>query len=493
VLLCKQGLTSTTSASCHDRGVQAAADTDRFLAQLPLQLERLAAKHGVPGASVAVQRGGEAVEAVTGVVSTRSGVPVTPDTLFMVQSVTKVLTATLVMQLVDEGLVALEDPVHLHLPEFRTADVAASRRVTVRHLLTHTGGFEGDIWAPTCSGGDALERFVVDLVGRARQDFPPGERFSYCNAGFGVLGRLVEVHRGLTYEKALRAYVAEPLGIGELAFSADQALAFRTAIGHVTNAIDATDAAPRPLRHWAVMPPSNPAAGNQLAMSARGLLAFARVHLQDGRSPGGGTVLAEATAQSMRRRQVDHPAVLGPHSHHGLGWWLERGELVEHAGGSTGVTALLRLAPRHDLAAVVLTNSESGGNLIDELLEPLFADLPGVAPPTPQPAMVPTPTHIDVREYIGTYASRQVRATVSRGDDGRLRLDGIALGDSLAMAALAGITVSDRHHELRGVADDVFLATGDPTGDQKVEFLGRDDRGLARFLFAGGRAIPRTD
>ena len=360
----------------------------------------------------------------------------------MVQSVTKVLTATLVMQLVDEGLVALEDPVHLHLAEFRNADVAASRRVTVRHLLTHTGGFEGDIWAPTSSGGDALERFVVDLVGRARQDFPPGERFSYCNAGFGVLGRLVEVHRGLTYEKALRAYVAEPLGMGELAFSADQALAFRTAIGHVTNAIDATDAAPRPLRHWAVMPPSNPAAGNQLAMSARGLLAFARVHLQDGRSPGGGTVLAEATAQSMRRRQVDHPAVLGPHSHHGLGWWLERGELVEHAGGSTGVTALLRLAPRHDLAAVVLTNSESGGNLIDELLEPLFADLPGVAPPTPQPAMVPTPTHIDIREYIGTYASRQVRATVSRGDDGRLRLDRIALGDSLAMAALAGITVS---------------------------------------------------
>jgi len=304
------------------------------------------------------------------------------------------------------------------------------------------------------------------------------------------LGRLVEVRRGLTYEQALRTFLAEPLGIDELAFSADQALAFRAAIGHVT---DDTDADPRPLHHWAVMPPSNPAAGNQLAMSARGLLAFGRMHLRDGRSPGGGTVLAEATAQAMRRRQVDHPAVLGPHSHHGLGWWLERGELVEHSGGSTGVTALLRLAPRHDLAAVVLTNSESGGDLIEELLEPVFADLPGVVPSTPQAATVPGSTHTDIRGYLGTYASRQVHATVSHGGDGRLRLDRVALGESLAMAALAGTSVPDRHQELRGVADDVFLATGDPTGDQKVEFLARDERGRSRFLFAGGRAIPRVD
>jgi CubicO group peptidase (beta-lactamase class C family) len=472
-------------------------DTERFLTQLPSRLERLAAEHRVPGATVAVWHGGNAVEAVTGVVSTRSGVPLTPDTLFMVQSVTKVLTATLVMQLVDDGLIALDDPVHHHLREFRTADVAASRRVTIRHLLTHTGGFEGDIWAPTTSGGDALERFVVDLVSHARQDFPPGERFSYCNAGFGVLGRLVEAHRGLTYEQALRTHLAEPLGIDELAFSADQALAFRTAIGHVTDDAEDTDAEPRPLRQWAVMPPSNPAAGNQLAMSARGLLAFARMHLRDGRSPDGGTVLSEDTAQVMRRRQADHPAVLGPHSYHGLGWWLERGELVEHSGGSTGVTALLRLAPRHDLAAVVLTNSESGGILIEELLEPLLADLPGVVPPAapsgPLPAVSPAATDVDIRGCLGTYASRQVRATVSRGGDGRLRLDRTALGDSLAMAALAGTTVPDRHQDLRAVGDDIFLATGDPSGDQKVEFLARDEGGQARFLFAGGRAIPRTD
>jgi hypothetical protein len=241
------------------------------------------------------------------------------------------------------------------------------------------------------------------------------------------------------------------------------------------------------------MPPSNPAAGNQLAMSARGLLAFARMHLSDGRSPSGDAVLAQATAQAMRRRQVDHPAVLGPSSHHGLGWWLQRGELVEHGGGSTGVTALLCMAPRHNLAAAVLTNSESGGDLIDELLEPLLADLPGVLPPTRQLARARAATDTDIRGYLGTYASRQVHATVSRGDDGGLRFDRVALGDSLVMAVLAGTTVPDRHQELRRVTHNIFLATGDQTGDQKVEFLGHDDRGRARFVFAGGRAIPRTD
>ncbi len=468
-----------------------ARDTDAFVEQLPLRLEQLAAEHRVPGASVALVRGDEVVEAVTGVVNTRSGVPVTPDTLFMVQSVTKVLTATLVMQLVDEGLVALDDRVHHHLPAFRTADEAVSRQVTVRHLLTHTGGFEGDIWAPTTSGADALERFVVDLVSLARQDFSPGERFSYCNAGFGVLGRLVEVKRGLTYEQAVRTFVAEPLGIDELAFSADQALAFRASIGHVPVDPDDPDAGMRPLRHWAVMPPSNPAAGNQLAMSARGLLAFGRMHLRDGRSPRGGALLTEATAQLMRERQVDHPAVLGPHRHHGLGWWLERGELVEHSGGSTGVTAHLCLAPRHDLAVVVLTNSESGGALIDELLEPLWAGLPGVLPSTDlveQHGDSLAPAEVDVDGYLGTYASRQVRARVSRSDDGRLWLDRVSLGDTLVMHELAGTTTPDRHQELQPVGGDIFVATG----GQKVQFLARG-RGRARFLFAGGRAIPRTE
>jgi CubicO group peptidase (beta-lactamase class C family) len=200
--------------------------------RLEADLLRLAAEHEVPGASVALLVDAETAEASTGVVNLRTAVEATPDSVFMIQSITKVWTATLVMQLVDEGRVDLDGPVTAYLPGFRTADERASAAVTVRHLLTHTGGFEGDLWSPTTSGEDALQRFVEDLVPLAAQISEPGTLYSYCSAGFGVLGRLVEVLRDVPYEQALRRHLAGPLGLDELAFDADQALSFRTAIGH---------------------------------------------------------------------------------------------------------------------------------------------------------------------------------------------------------------------------------------------------------------------
>ena len=268
---------------------------------------------------VAVLVDGQTIEASAGVLNLRTGVEATPDALFMIQSITKVWTATLVMQLVDAGLVEVDVPVREYLPGFRTDDERASADVTVRHLLTHSGGFEGDIWAPTTSGDDALQRFVEDLVARAPQHSRPGELFSYCSAGYGVLGRLVEVQRELPYAEALRHYLADPLGIEEIAFSADEALGFRTAIGH---ARPSPDAAQRPLKAWAVMPPSNPAAGNQLAMSARALVAFAGMHLTDGLAPDGTRLLSETSARAMRQRQIDQPAAIGAARGQGLGWML---------------------------------------------------------------------------------------------------------------------------------------------------------------------------
>ena len=87
---------------------------------------------------------------------------------------------------------------------FRTADRQAGAEITVRHLLTHTGGFEGDIGAPTSDGADALERLVDEHVSQAEQHLQPGSFFSDCSAGIGVLGRIVEVRRWTTYNRALR-------------------------------------------------------------------------------------------------------------------------------------------------------------------------------------------------------------------------------------------------------------------------------------------------
>lgn len=432
-------------------------DTDDLVARVHTDLVRLRDQQDVPGASIFLSSASDVVEATAGVVNTRTRVPVTPDAVFQIQSVTKIFTATLVMQLVDEGLVGLDDPVQAHLPEFRTADPAASERITVRHLLTHTGGFEGDLWQPTTSGDDALDRFVRDLVSQATQYSPPGKRFSYCNAGFGTLGRIVEVRRGTTYEDALRRHLAGPLGIHELAFSADQALAFRTAIGHVR---PEPNAPLRPTRHWALMPPSNPAAGNQLAMSARSLGRLGQMFVSGGRTAGGVQVLSGASVAAMLQPQLRHRDNAPSPTDQGLGWWLPRPRVAEHGGGAPGTVAMLTIVPDQQLTVAVLTNADEGARLTRLLLDPLLSDLAQV-PPTPALPVPDAHTRVaDPAHYQGRYANRQTSVDIDADSDGRLWQTKQLQNDELVMARRAGFETTLDRHELRPIGSDTFVRVG---------------------------------
>jgi CubicO group peptidase (beta-lactamase class C family) len=434
--------------------VRSRVDIDDLAARIDADLVRLRDQEGVPGASVVLTSGSRVVEATVGVINTRTRVPVTADTIFQIQSVTKIFTATLVMQLVDEGLISLDDPVQAHLPEFCTADPAASEQITVRHLLTHTGGFEGDLWQPTTSGGDALDRFVRDLVSQATQYSPPGQRFSYCSAGFGTLGRLVEVQRCTTYEDALRRHLAEPLGIDELAFCADQALAFRAAIGHVR---PAPDAPLRPTRHWALMPPSNPAAGNQLAMSARSLARLGQMFVSRGRAVSGVEVLSAASVATMLQPQLRHRDNAPSPIDQGLGWWLPKPGVAEHGGGAPGTVAMLTIVPDQQLTVVVLTNADEGARLTRLLLDPLLSDVAQV-PPTPALPVPDTHTRVaDPTAYQGQYANRQTGIDIDVDSDGRLWQTKRLQNDELVMAHRAGFQATSDRYELRPIGFHTFV------------------------------------
>jgi CubicO group peptidase (beta-lactamase class C family) len=461
---------------------------DQWRWRLKEDLPRLAATCDVPGVSTAVLINEHVIEATAGVVNLRTGVEVTPDTVFQIQSVTKMWTATLVMQLVDEGLVDLDASVQTYLPTFRTADDRASELITVRHLLTHTGGFEGDLWAPTTDGDDALERFVADLVLLAEQRAQPGTMYSYCSAGIGVLGRLVEVLRRTTYEGALRHYLAGPLGAQELAFSANQALLYRTAIGHCR---PTPDAAQQPLKAWATLPLSNPAAGNQLAMSARALLALGRMHIAHGEAVDGTRVLSDTAVQMMQQRYIDHPAAVGRPSSHGLGWFLpDRAGLVEHGGGAIGVASLLRIVPEHGVAIAILTNGGDAERMINSVVDPLLSDLAEIEPPAPLPSP-PRPARLAQPDrYLGQYQTRVNDHVVTQDHDGRLWLTSSSRNEKLTMAETAGVTDEPQRHELRPFNADVFLLL-DQAGTviKAVEFLGGNPDQPAQFLHTGIAAL----
>ena len=176
------------------------------------KLPALLAEHKVPGAAIGVYAGGEVFDFASGVLSHATGVEATADSVFQIGSITKTWTATLVMQLADEGLLDLDATVVEYLPDFGLADSEAARTMTVRQLLSHTAGFEGDIFTDTGWNDDCVEKYVATLK-TDPQLFPPGEMFSYNNAGFCVLGRIIEVLRGKPFDQALREHLFAPLGL----------------------------------------------------------------------------------------------------------------------------------------------------------------------------------------------------------------------------------------------------------------------------------------
>ena len=196
------------------------------------QLPELVAEHGVPGAQVAALVDGDVVDAAAGLCNVATGVPVTTDAVFQIGSITKVWTATLVHQLANEGLLDLDRSLLEYLPQFHIADKTASATVTIRQLLCHTAGFEGDLFTDTGSNDDAVEKYV-DTLANVAQLFPPGDQFSYCNSGYVVLGRLVEILQGKPFNTVLRERLITPLGLEHVATNVGEAILERPAIGHL--------------------------------------------------------------------------------------------------------------------------------------------------------------------------------------------------------------------------------------------------------------------
>ncbi|MFD2793143.1 serine hydrolase domain-containing protein [Promicromonospora vindobonensis] len=178
--------------------------SDRVGAELRSVLRGLRDGARVPALSAAVGRGGDVVWAEVAA-ATWAGGP-TPEHAFRIGSITKPMVAVAVLRLVDEGLVALADPVGAHLPD------APGANATIRHLLTHTSGLQAEFPGPWWErhGGPTWDELAASGV---EQLWDPGERYHYSNLGFAVLGRLLEVVRGSTWDKVLQDEVWGPLGM----------------------------------------------------------------------------------------------------------------------------------------------------------------------------------------------------------------------------------------------------------------------------------------
>ena len=450
------------------------------------QLPALLAEHKVPGAAIGVYSGGEVFDFASGVLSHATGVEATADSVFQVGSITKTWTTTLVMQLADEGLLDLDATVVTYLPDFSLADSDAAKTITVRQLLCHKAGFEGDIFTDTGNNDDCVEKYVA-MLRTDPQLFSPDEMFSYNNAGYCVLGRIIEVLRDKPFDQALREHLFAPLGLTHAATDANSAILFRAAVGHLPNPQD-PDGQPVPAPMWSLVK-SNAPAGAMLAMRPRDLLAFAAMHLSGGKAADGTQVLSEASATAMRDKQVTVPPLGLMGTHWGLGFELfdfPTGFVFGHDGGTVGQSAFLRIVPGKNVAIALLTNS---GNPIAVYFEvyrhllKVLADIDLPANPVP-PA---NPERTDAAKYLGTYANSMSKTEIAQDDDGRIWMTQTPLGE------LAELIGEVEKTELVHLENDTLIAATPKYGIYLPQvFIGDDGSGRSLYIHSG-RAIRRAE
>ncbi|MFH8574078.1 serine hydrolase domain-containing protein [Streptomyces sp. NPDC017993] len=431
------------------------------------RLAALASEFEVPGASLAISyQDGATFSCTTGVLNRSTGAPVTADSLFQIGSITKVWTTTQLMLLVEQGRLALDTPVVSVLPEFRVWDAQATRAVTVRHLLTHSSGIDGDLFTDTGRGDDCLQKYVGACAGLG-QLFAPGDGQSYCNAGFVIAGRIVEHMTGLSWDEALRKQIIEPLGLTHTCTLPEEALRFATALGH------GDDGAP--VGVWGLPRAIGPA--GLVCARASDVVAFGRAHL----TPG--ALLADP--QALRTAQVDVP---NPHvdaQQWGLGWGLttwDGQQVAFHGGDTIGQHAMLWVLPSTGTVVALLTNGGRTFNFQHALAGELFKELAHVTAPSPL-APPGRPASVDPARFAGVYERAGSRITATVVEDAlRLRTE--------PTGALEGLAPS-REFTLTAVDDHTFLGRHDDASLwDSVVFETKPDG--TSYLHYSGRATPRV-
>lgn len=363
---------------------------------------------GIPGAVCGVLLGDDSHVATHGIANLGTGAPVLPSTLFQLGSISKVYTTTLVMQAVHAGVIALDEPVRAQLQEFMVADPGATIEITPRHLLTHSSGIEGDHLVDTGWNDDALTRYVATLAALG-QVHPTDEAYSFCNTGFGVLGRLLEVTTGDDFDRVLRRRLTRPLGCRTTVTLPQHALLHSVAVGHRHTVGEPPTRQPR----WTLTRANGPMGG--IIAPADEVLAFAAMHVDDGRAADGADILAPADVEAMRLLHADTPV---PGESQALGWTVRPwGDLTSLGldADTFGQRAVLRVVPERRFAVCVMANSPRGGVLAQSLLGRLAADLLEVTAPDPgDPVGDGAPVTVDdLMAVAGTYDRLHQRLTVT--------------------------------------------------------------------------------
>jgi CubicO group peptidase (beta-lactamase class C family) len=334
--------------------------------------------------------------------------PVDADTVFRIASTSKTFTGTTAMRLVDTGRLDLDVPVRRYITNFRPSEGAEG--VTVRQLLNHSAGWLGYDYHDTGKDDGALARYVED-VHRLPQLTPVGRIFSYNNTAISVAGRVIETITGTTFEQSVRELVLDPLGLNRSGYSIDEIGDENVATPHAI--VDGRAVAQPDLFF---LPRSGNPFGGVLS-SVTDQLAYARFHLGDGRSASGERVMSKAALRGMWSRPGPGGTLIVELTGMGVSWMVrptaEGIPVVQHGGDLPGFHSGFLIVPERQFAITMLTNCESGPNLIAQLFYDDWA-LRRFAGLSNLPAATRRLSDAELAPYEGTTPQHRSASTILR-------------------------------------------------------------------------------
>jgi len=303
----------------------------------------------VPSMSVAVAKDGKVIwEESFGWANREKMIKATPHTMYSMASISKPITTTGLMILVEKGLVDLDEPVDTYIaPAALTAHEGDAADATVTHILNHTSGlplhytvfFKEDIDRQPPAFPESIRRYGL-LV------HPPGEVYQYSNFAFALADHIITKVSGTPYREYMKTEVFLPLGMTHTSIDVGPGLEEYQAIRYNNDG--------QPVSFYI----SDHPGASQVYCSAHDLIRFGLFHLKH-TQPNQKQIITKDTIDLMKRDSSPNPDLNG----YGLGWFLRENEygypVVWHTGSMRGTNTMLKFVPSEDIAVVVLTNTNT--------------------------------------------------------------------------------------------------------------------------------------
>jgi CubicO group peptidase (beta-lactamase class C family) len=353
-----------------------------------------------PGAAVLiVQDGKEVLRKGYGMADLELGVPVRPDMVFELGSITKQFTATAILLLQERGQLSVQDEITKYLPDFPTQ----GKKITIENLLTHTSGIPNYTDLPEWIAHVREDLTVDKLIGTFKDkplEFSPGERWAYDNSGYILLGAIVEKVSGKSYADFVRQEIFTPLGMKHSYYNDPGEV--------IPGRVEGYDKGEKGYSRAQYLSMTQPYAAGSLMSSVDDL------RLWD-EALSSGKILRKTSLDAM---YTAHKLASGVSAHYGYGWGVSDYEghpVFQHGGGIFGFTTSILRMPQDRLLVVVLSNNTGAEDNPDSLAFKIAAYAVG-KPMESRSSIRLDPKSLD--DYVGVYRfDERTRRVITREGD----------------------------------------------------------------------------